>query len=108
MNQTQRFFIFVCLLALSLLAGCASDQVISQEEMRVQDAAATEVTNVLFEKGMDSLASYNVRRDGYVVIKFDQSVSFAQYNDVVDTLRSNKAISGVYAEQGGKQVCGRP
>lgn len=108
MNQTQRFFIFVYLLVLSFLAGCASDQVISQEEMRVQDASATEVANVLFEKEMDNLASYNVRRDGYVVIKFDQSVPFAKYNDVVETLRSKKTISGVYAEQGGKQVCGRP
>lgn len=76
--------------------------------MRAQDAAATEVANVLFEKEMDNLASYNVRRDGHVVIKFDQSVSFAQYNDVVEVLRSKKAISGVYAKQGGKQVCGRP
>ena len=108
MRQTQHSFIFVYLLALLFLAGCASDQVISQEEMRVQDAAAAEVANVLFEKEMDSLASYNVWRNGYVVIKFDQSVSFAQYNDVVDTLRNKKAISGVYAEQGGRQVCGRP
>ena len=108
MNQMHHFFTLTSLIALLLLTGCASDQVISQEEMRIQDAAATEVTNVLFEKDMDSLASYNVRRDGYVVIKFDQSVSFAQYNDVVETLRGKKAISGVYAEQGGKQVCGRP
>lgn len=87
------------------LAGCVSDQVISQEEMRIQDASAAEVANVLFEKEMDNLASYNVRRDGYVVIKFDQSVSFDKYNDVVQVLRNKKAINGVYAEQGGKQVC---
>lgn len=108
MNQMHRFFAFISLITFLLLTGCASDQVISQEEIRIQDAAATEVTNVLFEKDMDTLASYNVRRDGYVVIKFDQSVSFAQYNDVVETLRGKKAISGVYAEQGGKQVCARP
>ena len=76
--------------------------------MREQDASAAEVANVLFEKEMDTLASYNVRRDGYVVIKFDQSVTFAQYNDIVEALRSKKTISGVYAEQGGKQVCARP
>lgn len=108
MNRKQYFFIVVSWLAFLLLSGCASDQVISQEEMRIQDAAAAEVANVLFEKQMDNLASYNVRRDGYVVIKFDQSVSFANYNDVVETLRSKKTISAVYAEQGGKQVCGRP
>lgn len=108
MNRKQYFFILLSWLAISFLSGCASDQVISQEEIRVQDAAVTEVTNVLFEKEMDNFASYNVRRDGYVVIKFDQSVPFARYNDVVEALRSKKTISGVYAEQGGKQVCGRP
>lgn len=108
MHKMQSIFIILFFLAISHLTGCASDQVISQEEMRTQDAAVTEVANLLFEKGMDTLASYNVRRDGYVVIKFDESVSFAQYNDVVAMLRSKKAISGVYAEQGGKQVCGRP
>lgn len=81
---------------------------ISQEEMRVQDAAATEVANVFFEKEMDNLALYNVRRDSFVIIKFDQSVLFAQYNDVVEMRRSKKVIAGVYAEQGDKQVCPRP
>lgn len=104
-----RNVIFVAWIAASVfISGCASDQVISQRELRLQDAAATEVASVLFEKEMDSLASYNVRRDGFVVIKFDQSVPFDRYNDVVATLRSNKAILGVYAEQGGKQVCPRP
>ena len=101
----------VLLLSLSLaflIAGCASDQIISQDEMRLQDAAAAEVASVLFEKEMDSLASYNVRHSGYVVIKFDRSVPFDKYNDVVATLRSKKAITGVYAVQGGKQVCALP
>ena len=106
MKQKRFLFIFLSLLAISFLSACASDQIISQEEMRVQDASAAVVANVLFEKEMDNLASYNVRRDGYVVIKFDQTVSFDKYNDVVQTLRSKKEISGVYAEQGGKQVCG--
>lgn len=107
MHQFRHLFVSVLTysIPLLLLTSCASDQVISHEEMRIQNAATTEVTNVLFEKDMDSLASYNVGQDGHVVIKFDQSVSFAQYNDVVATLRSKKAISGVYAEQGGKEVC---
>ena len=106
--QMLRLFTLTYLISLLFLTGCATDQVISQEEMRIQNAAANEVTNVLFEKDMDTLASYNVRRDGHVVIKFDQSVSFARYNDVVQTLRGKKAISGVYAEQGGNEVCRRP
>ena len=108
MKHTRQLFFVLSLLVISFLSGCASDQIISQEEMRVQDAAAAEVANVLFEKEMDNLASYNVRRDGYVVIKFDQSVSFDKYNDVVQVLRNKKAITGVYAEQGGKQVCKLP
>ena len=105
MKQMQGTFILISVLAASFLSSCASDQVISREEMRVQDAAATEVANVLFDKEMDNLASYNVRRDGYVVIKFDKSVTFADYNAVVQTLRAKKTIHGVYAEQGGVQVC---
>ena len=101
-------YFHLSLLLLFLLSGCASDQVISQDEMRTQDAAANTVAAVLFEKDMDNLASYNVRRDGYVVIKFDPVVTFAQYNDIVEILRNKKSIAGVYAEQGGKQVCGRP
>jgi type III secretory pathway lipoprotein EscJ len=99
---------FLSLLLFFLLVGCASDQIISQDEMRLQDAAANTVAAVLFEKDMDNLASYNVRRDGYVVIKFDAAVTFAQYNDIVEVLRSKKSIIGVHAEQGGKQVCARP
>ena len=108
MRKSTNFLSMLTLLMLTFVSGCASDQIISQDEMRVQDVAATTVASVLFEKDMDSLASYNVRRDGYVVIKFDQSVSFAQYNDIVQILRRQKTISGVYAEQGGKQVCARP
>lgn len=105
-NSLQYFL--VLLLVTVFIAGCATDQVISQDDMRVQNAAAAEVASVLFEKEMDHLASYNVRSSGYVVIKFDRSVPFDKYNDVVTTLRSKKAISGVYAEQGGKQVCALP
>lgn len=105
MKHVHNFFALSLLAVIALLCGCASEQVLTQQEIRIQDAAAAEVSNVLFERGMDSVASYNVRRDGYVVIKFDKSVSFEKYNDVVFTLRGSKAISGVYAEQGGVQVC---
>ncbi len=106
MKHAHNSFALSLLLVVSLLCGCASEHVLTQQEMRIQDAATTAVTHVLFEKGMDSVASYNVRRDGYVVIKFDQSVPFEKYNDVVHTLRGSRVISGVYAEQGGVQVCG--
>ena len=108
MKYSRYRLTLLSLLAVLYLSGCVSDQIISQEEMRVQDASAAEVAGVLFDQGMDTLASYNVRRDGYVVIKFDPSVSFDKYNDTVQILRSKKTISGVYAEQGGKQVCRLP
>lgn len=60
MNRMHRLRMSTFLIAL-IVTGCASDQVISQEEMRIQNAAATEVTNVLFDKDMDTVASYNVR-----------------------------------------------
>lgn len=108
MSRKQAVFAVLSCAIILFVSGCASDQLISQEEMRIQDAAAAEVANILFDKQLDNLASYNVRPDGYVHIKFDQSVPFVVYNDVVQILRSKKTISAVYAEQGGVQVCGRP
>jgi starvation-inducible outer membrane lipoprotein len=105
MSQPARRWLPALILLLGLLlSGCASE-LISPEEMRVQEAASTEVANVLFDKDMDTTASFNVRRDGHVVIKFDSSVPFDRYNDVVQLLRSKKAIPSLYAEQGGREVC---
>ena len=87
------------------LAGCATDQRISPQERRIQDAADTAVAALLFEREMDSLASYHVRKDGFVVIKFHKSLATPRYDAVVKALRANPAIAGVRAEQGGAEVC---
>jgi len=50
---------------------------------------------------MSETASYNVKKDGSVVIKFAESVSQQNYTKIVDLLRSNKAVDSVYAEQSG-------
>ena len=89
-----------------ILSGCVSDNVISQEELQVQDSADNVVSSVLFEKNLDGSASYNIRKDGFVVIQFDDTVTTQQYTDVVNALRSSSSIRGVRGEQGGAEVCG--
>jgi hypothetical protein len=88
-----------------LLAGCSSPNVLSEEEIEAQNAASEAVTSLLFENELDTLASYNVRKDGLVVIKFHESVKEDTYTDIVAKLRKTAGIRKVYAEQGGKEVC---
>ena len=88
-----------------ILAGCSSPNVISDEERKLQDAASEAVSGLLFENELDILASYNVRKSGYVVIKFHKSVKEDTYTDIVGKLRNTAGIKAVYAEQGGKEVC---
>jgi hypothetical protein len=93
------------LFCVTLLAACASDNVLTQEEIKIQNAADEQVARILFDNDLTTTASYNVHKDGSVVIKFDESVAFDTYNEVVKTLRDNQQISRVRAEQGGKEVC---
>ncbi len=87
------------------LTACASDQVLSQEEMRIQSAADTAVAGYLFDHKMDELMSYIVRRDGFVLVKFHDSVQPSVYNKVVAELRDIPDIHGVHAEKSGVEVC---
>ena len=91
-----------------LSAGCVSANVVSKEEIQIQTKADNAVTGVLFDRGMDSNASYNVRKDGFVVIRFDDSVTEQRYTEVVEQLRSSDNIKGVRAELGGYEVCPLP
>ncbi len=100
----NRLKIFTILLVF-LLAGCVSENSLTKEEIAIQSAADYEVASLLFDKNLSGNASYNVRSNGFVVIAFDQSVSETAYQDVVDALRSRKAIKGVHAEQEGVEVC---
>ena len=61
--------------------------------------------NILFDNDLDNAASYNIRKNGYVVIKFDSSVPEIKYTEVVNLLRSSKRLNGVFAEQSGVEVC---
>ena len=95
-------------LLLLLLTGCATNNEVSQQELENQNKASEIVSAVLFDNDLDGLASYNIRKSGFVVIIFDQSVADERYRKVVDLLRSNADIKGVRAEQDGVEVCGLP
>lgn len=102
--MNKRAFFASCGLIL-LLSACSSQSVLTEEEKRTQDAATEAVTGLLFENDLSTLASYNVRKDGRVVIKFHESVKEETYTDIVTKLRKTPDIKSVYAEQGGKEVC---
>lgn len=90
------------------LSGCGADNVLTKKEMETQSKADAVVANTLFDNDLDNKASYNVSKKGAVVIKFTESVKDKDYTKIVNLLRSNKAITEVYAEQSGAEVCGLP
>jgi len=73
--------------------------------MLVQATADIAVSEILFDSGLDSQASYNVRKSGHVEIEFTKEVSFFDYALVVEKLRSHSGITSVYAVQSGSEVC---
>ena len=102
MNTISKFTV---LLFLFLLAGCVDQQALTQKEIETQNRVDAIVSGLLFENELDEQASYNVRKDGFLVVKFSDSVTSDKYTEIVDTLRSNPEINGVRAEQSGREVC---
>ena len=102
MNINKVIWMFI--LAVGVV-GCTADNVLTKEEIENQNNSSKVVTDVLFENDLDQTASYNIRKDGYVVIQFDSSVSEKKYTEVVNQLRSNSSILGVWAEQSGVEIC---
>ena len=96
----------ILLLVLGFFYGCAANNVLTKEEMKIQSKSDAVVSGVLFESDLTEKASYNISKNGSVVIKFAESVSEKDYTKVVNLLRANSAIDGVDAEQSGKEVCG--
>lgn len=90
---------------LFMLGACSSQNVLTEQEIKTQNAADSIVAGLLFEKELETTASYNVRKNGAVVIRFDKSVSDKVYTEVVNTLRRNDKIPEVYAEQEGVEIC---
>jgi len=96
---------FLMLSLTSSLFACISDDVLTNEDIKTQNISSKVVANILFDNDIDETASYNIRKDGYVVIQFDSSVSEKTYTKVVNQLRSNSSVPGVWAEQSGLEVC---
>lgn len=97
--------IIAVLIASILLTACITDNVLTTKEMEIQSKADVAVSEILFNSGLDTRASYHVRKDGHVEIKFVPSVSMIDYTLVVEKLRSNQSIRSVHASQSGSEVC---
>ena len=100
--------IFFTYVLATLLLGCAADDVLTKKEIAIQGKADAVVANVLFDNDLNEKASYNVSKTGSVTIKFSESVKEKDYTKVVNLLRTNTAVDGVFAEQSGQEVCGLP
>jgi len=87
------------------LGACVNSNEVTPEQLKVMDQADQAVTSVLFDAEVDAATSYNIRKDGFVVIRFAETVPSDVYSTVVAQLRADKRINGVRAEQGGREVC---
>ena len=87
------------------MSSCVDQNTLTNEEIQVQSNADTAAANILFEHEIDTQASYYVHKNGFIVIKFHQSVPSNIYTKAVDEMRSSPMISGVDAWQGGRNVC---
>lgn len=91
--------------ALILVVACVDHDTLTTEQRETQSRVDAVVSSILFEHELDEEASYRVRRDGFLVVKFARSVPVDSYTKVVEILRSSPEINGVRAEQGGREVC---
>ncbi len=89
----------------SLLTGCSSHQVLTKQQVAIQNAADAQVALILFESDLEDAASYNIRKDGFVVVRFHESVSARDFTMAVGAMRSRPEITGVRAEQSGREIC---
>lgn len=88
-----------------LVTACASDQVLTAEERALQSRVEGMLAQALFVRQLDDHASYNVHPDGFVVIRFDESVTMPAYTELVEWLRAQPEVKGVRATQMGVEVC---
>lgn len=93
------------LVVVFLLAGCATQETLTPEQLAKQQQVDLLVASALFDAGLDNQASYEVSENAEVTILFTPSVSEAQYTKVVNELRSDPRIPALQAEQDGKEVC---
>lgn len=98
----KKILILLCLVAFT---SCSYENELTREQAQREQLIDEFVANTLFKRELDTHASYNVHKDGWVVIKFDKSVPEKVYTEVVAELRANKNLVGLRAEQEGMEVC---
>lgn len=97
--------LLITLSSVFLLSACGSEKVLTKQEMKIQSDADMAVSEILFDSGLDTEASYNIRKNGHVEIEFTQTVSLLDYTKVIEKLRQDANIKSVYAVQSGSEVC---
>ena len=107
-DHNMKFQHLLLIASFMLFTACAENDVLTKKEMRIQSKADAIVANMLFDNDLNDKASYNISKSGSVTIKFAESVNEKDYTKVVNLLRSNASVDGVYAEQSGQEVCGIP
>ena len=98
-------YILAPLVLASMLSACVDQDTLTTAEIARQNRADAFVAGVLFDNGLDEAASYNVHKDGFVVVRFARSVPADAYTRVVNLMRASPELAGVRAEQGGREVC---
>ena len=93
---------------LLLISSCSTENELTAKEVVIQNKADITVAEILFDNELNMSASYNIRKNGDVIIKFDNSVSQKDYTKIVNILRSSSDINRVQAEQNGGNVCPLP
>lgn len=95
-------------LIFAVISACSSQEYLTNKEVENQNQASLAITGTLFDNDIDETATYSIDKEGHVDISFDKSVSEETYTKVVTELRKNPLINGVWASQGGVQVCPLP
>lgn len=57
------------------ITACSNQNSLTREQLEIQSRADSAASSVLFEHELDETASYNIRTDGFLVIKFPESVA---------------------------------
>lgn len=97
--------IFKVLLFMILLSSCAGRNVLTEDEVILQQKATNALTSILFEYELDENASFEVMKNGFVNLRIQGFVSVKTYTKAIEELRAHKDIDGVFATQGGVEVC---
>lgn len=79
LGDMQVRFIKLSVRTLFLLIGCVTNNELTQGEIEVQNMAADAVSGILFDSNLEFSASCNIRKDGFVVIFFNDSDPENQY-----------------------------